>query len=66
SLSAGATDSRYLRKIGVRSYGVSPITVTRAESKSGHLAHGPDERAQLKWMPAGVTFFRDVVRTLVL
>ena len=65
-LSSGATDSRYLRKIGIRSYGVSPLALTRAESKSGHLAHGPDERVQLKWMDAGMTFFRDVVRTLVL
>jgi acetylornithine deacetylase/succinyl-diaminopimelate desuccinylase-like protein len=65
-MSSGATDSRFLRGIGIRSYGVSPGTYSLAEAKAGHLAHGPDERRPLKWIVPGALYFRDVVRTLAL
>ena len=65
-MSTGGTDSRHLRRIGVRSYGISPTMASRAESKAGHVAHGPDERRPIKWMDPGATFFREVVRTLAL
>jgi acetylornithine deacetylase/succinyl-diaminopimelate desuccinylase-like protein len=65
-MSTGATDSRHLRAIGVRAYGVSPGMFTRAESKSGHLAHGPDERQSSKWLAPAGDYFREIVRTLAL
>jgi acetylornithine deacetylase/succinyl-diaminopimelate desuccinylase-like protein len=65
-MSTGASDSRHLRKIGIRAYGVSPNASTRAESKAGHAAHGADERKSEKWMEKRAEFFREIVRTLVL
>lgn len=64
-MSTGATDSRHLRRIGIHAYGVSPGMFTRAEAKSGHSAHGPDERKQVKWMMPGVELFWQIVRALV-
>ena len=37
-----------------------------ARSKARHSAHGPDERRSLKWMQTGASYFREVVRSLVL
>jgi acetylornithine deacetylase/succinyl-diaminopimelate desuccinylase-like protein len=65
-LSSGTTDSRYLRNIGIKAYGVSPGMGSRAEATAGHGAHGPDERKSIKWMEPGADYFRAVVRTLVL
>jgi acetylornithine deacetylase/succinyl-diaminopimelate desuccinylase-like protein len=65
-LSSGTTDSRYLRNIGIKAYGVSPGMVSRAEAAAGHAAHGPDERKSIKWMEPSAEYFREVVRTLVL
>jgi acetylornithine deacetylase/succinyl-diaminopimelate desuccinylase-like protein len=65
-MSTGATDSRHLRAIGIRAYGVSPGMFTRAESKSGHLAHGPDERKPTKWLAPSGDYFRAIVRALAL
>jgi acetylornithine deacetylase/succinyl-diaminopimelate desuccinylase-like protein len=65
-MSTGGTDSRFLRGIGIRAYGVSPNTGTRAEGKAGHGAHGPDERKSVKWLVPGADYYRDIVRTLVL
>jgi acetylornithine deacetylase/succinyl-diaminopimelate desuccinylase-like protein len=65
-MSTGTTDSRHLRHIGIRAYGVSPGMISRAEARAGHAAHGPDERKAVKWLDPGADFFRDVVRTLAL
>jgi acetylornithine deacetylase/succinyl-diaminopimelate desuccinylase-like protein len=65
-MSTGTTDSRHLRGVGIRAYGVSPAMISRAEAKSGHAAHGPDEREPTRWVDPGIDFFRDVVRTLAL
>jgi acetylornithine deacetylase/succinyl-diaminopimelate desuccinylase-like protein len=66
SLSPGTTDSRHLRNIGIKAYGVTPGVGSRAEATAGHGAHGPDERRPIKWMEPGAEYFREVVRTLVL
>lgn len=44
SMSAGATDSRFLRNLGIPSYGVSGLFVDRFENR----AHGKDERIGVK------------------
>jgi acetylornithine deacetylase/succinyl-diaminopimelate desuccinylase-like protein len=66
AMSSGASDSRHLRRIGIRAYGVSPGMSTRAESKAAHGAHGPDERKSVKWMGRGAEYFRAIVRALVV
>jgi len=66
SMVSGATDSRYLRAVGIRSYGISPVAGSLREIMASHMAHGPDERAPVKWIGEGAKFFRELVRTLVL
>ncbi len=58
TMGTGATDSRHLRSIGIKAYGVSVSPVTRAEGLSGHVAHGPDERRPTRWLPEGAEFLR--------
>jgi acetylornithine deacetylase/succinyl-diaminopimelate desuccinylase-like protein len=65
-MTLGATDSRHLRNIGIRAYGVSPRAVTNKEGQTGHLAHGPDERISSKWLVPAAEYFREIVRTLAL
>jgi acetylornithine deacetylase/succinyl-diaminopimelate desuccinylase-like protein len=65
-MGTGASDSRHLRNIGIRAYGVTPNMGTRAEAKAAHGAHGPDERKSLKWLVPGADFWRGIVRALVL
>ena len=64
SMGTGASDSRFLRGIGIQAYGVSPVTYSRPELP--HIAHGPDERAPVRWFREGGLFLRDVTRALVL
>lgn len=64
SMVTGATDSRYVRQIGIKSYGVSPVFRSRPEIP--HFAHGPDERVPAKWFPEGGAYLKDVVRALAL
>jgi acetylornithine deacetylase/succinyl-diaminopimelate desuccinylase-like protein len=65
-MSTGGTDSRWLRKIGVLAYGVSPNMSSRTEGKNGRIAHGPDERKPIKLLQPGADFFRAIVRELAL
>jgi acetylornithine deacetylase/succinyl-diaminopimelate desuccinylase-like protein len=64
SMTLGATDSRFLREIGIRAYGVGPVVFSMHEI--AHLAHGTDERASAKWLVEGASFLRDVTLALVL
>jgi acetylornithine deacetylase/succinyl-diaminopimelate desuccinylase-like protein len=64
AMMTGASDSRYLRKIGIHAYGVTPSTVSRAEEKAGHSWHGADERYRASWFVPAAEFFRQVVLTL--
>jgi len=65
-MATGGSDSRFLVRIGIRPYGVSPIAVSRAELRSGHTAHGADERMPVRWLEPTASYFREVVRTLAL
>jgi acetylornithine deacetylase/succinyl-diaminopimelate desuccinylase-like protein len=64
TMGTGATDSRHLRAIGVRAYGVSVSPTTRPEALAGRLAHGPDERRPTRWLPDGARFLRDLTYEL--
>jgi acetylornithine deacetylase/succinyl-diaminopimelate desuccinylase-like protein len=60
----GASDSRFLRAAGIRSYGVSANPSSLLEDSAGRTAHGPDERVSTRWLDDGVRFLRDVVLNL--
>jgi acetylornithine deacetylase/succinyl-diaminopimelate desuccinylase-like protein len=64
TMGTGATDSRHLRGIGIRSYGVSVSPTTRPDAIAGRVAHGPDERRLAKWLPDGARFLRDLTYEL--
>jgi acetylornithine deacetylase/succinyl-diaminopimelate desuccinylase-like protein len=60
-LSPGATDSRHLRGLGIPCYGLSAAPTSADEARSGHTAHGPDERRPAKWIGPGARYLREVV-----
>jgi len=60
TMGTGATDSRHLRAIGIRAYGVSVSPLTKNEGLSGHAAHGPDERRPARWLESGARFLREL------
>ncbi len=64
TMGTGATDSRHLRAIGVRSYGVSVSPTTRPDAIAGRVAHGPDERRPSRWLPDGALFLRSLAYEL--
>jgi len=64
TMSAGATDSRHLRAVGIRAYGIGVSPVSRAEALAGRSAHGPDERRPAKWLGDGVRYLRAVTYEL--
>jgi len=65
-LSAGASDSRFLRLKGVRAYGVVSSPSTEEEGLTGHTAHGPDERRPVRWRAPTVGFLRELARSLAM
>lgn len=64
TMGTGATDSRHLRSIGIHSYGVGVSPTSKAESMSGHGAHGPDERRPVKWLADGARYLRELTYEL--
>lgn len=64
SMSSGATDSRFLRAIGMPAYGVGGTPSSFEEFTSTHGAHGADERRPLKWIGPGVKFLEALVTKL--
>ena len=60
-LGTGASDSKYLRKAGIPSWGLDVLPQTDTD---GRRAHGHDERVPIRWMEPGYDFFQRVVRKL--
>ena len=60
-LGSGASDSKYLRKAGIPSWGVDVAPATDSDSRR---AHGHDERIPVRWLAPGYDFFQRVVRKL--
>ena len=54
-----ASDSRFLRPLGITCYGVSPYPVDFFQSLS---IHGADERIRLDYFMDGVGYMRNVVK----
>jgi acetylornithine deacetylase/succinyl-diaminopimelate desuccinylase-like protein len=59
----GASDSRFLRKAGIQSYGIGVMAKPDELTRN---AHGPDEAAPASSFPLGMAFLRDIVKALVL
>jgi acetylornithine deacetylase/succinyl-diaminopimelate desuccinylase-like protein len=57
----GASDSRFLRQIGIQSYGVGLLAKPEELTRT---AHGPDEGAPIASFPLGVRFLRAIVAEL--
>jgi acetylornithine deacetylase/succinyl-diaminopimelate desuccinylase-like protein len=53
-----ANDSRFLRPLGIASYGVSPYPVDFAQSQS---IHGANERIRLDHFMEGLNYFKSIV-----
>ena len=64
TMSAGASDSRYLRQAGVRAYGIATAPQTTDDVSKGYGAHGANERRAVRWLPEGTNFLRELVREL--
>ena len=62
-LGLGASDSRFLRKAGIQSYGIGVMAKPDELTRN---AHGPDEAAPASSFPLGMAFLRDIVKALVL
>jgi len=62
-LGLGASDSRFLRKAGIQSYGIGVMAKPDELTRN---AHGPDEAAPASSFPLGYSFLRDIVRELAL
>src|SRR5205085_5390042 len=60
AMGTGSTDSRFLRQIGIQSYGLGGAPGTREDARAGRAAHGADERRPIRWMGDGVRFLREV------
>lgn len=63
SMSGGATDSRYLRKSGVASYGIGPLAMLKSDARR---AHGIDERIPVSSIRPGIDFLNRVVIALAV
>ena len=60
TMSAGATDGRYLRKIGIPTYGHSGLVSDILDVR----AHGKDERVSVKAFDDGVAYLDELVKLL--
>ena len=57
----GASDSRFLRQVGIQSYGVGLLAKPEELTRT---AHGPDEAAPAASFPLGVRYLRAIVQEL--
>jgi acetylornithine deacetylase/succinyl-diaminopimelate desuccinylase-like protein len=62
-LGLGASDSRFLRKAGILSYGIGVLAKPDELTRN---AHGPDEAAPVTSFPLGMSFLREIVKGLAL
>jgi acetylornithine deacetylase/succinyl-diaminopimelate desuccinylase-like protein len=60
-LLSGATDAKFAAKLGIKSYGFSPLKLEPGEP-FGELVHGHDERVSVKALGFGVQVLYEVVR----
>jgi acetylornithine deacetylase/succinyl-diaminopimelate desuccinylase-like protein len=61
SMATGGSDSRWLRPLGVKAYGIGRLPGTPEERRQGHWAHAADERRPVRWIPEYFRYVRAVV-----
>lgn len=66
TLQPGATDSRYLRQVGIAAYGIHTAPGSLDDQRKGFGAHGANERRPVRWLADGVRFLDEVTRSLAL
>jgi len=60
AVATGATDSRFVRELGIVAYGYIPIVVPQQDSVGG--VHGNDERVSVDNIRRGVAMMLEIVR----
>jgi acetylornithine deacetylase/succinyl-diaminopimelate desuccinylase-like protein len=65
TIQLGASDSGYLRSAGIAAYDIDCSPTSLEDTRAGYGAHGANERAPVKWLPAGKDFLRRIVAELV-
>ena len=65
TIQLGASDSGYLRAAGIAAYDIDCSPTSLEDTRAGYGAHGANERAPVKWLPAGKEFLRRIVAELV-
>jgi acetylornithine deacetylase/succinyl-diaminopimelate desuccinylase-like protein len=63
-MGAGATDSRFLRVLGIGARGVHSAAGTVDDARKGFAAHGQRERRPVQGLAPGVRYLRDVTLQL--
>ena len=63
-LSAGATDSRYLRQAGIAAYGIHVAPGTLDDERHGFAAHGANERRPVRFLAGGVRYLEEITLAL--
>jgi len=58
---SGATDAKFVARLGIKSYGFSPLRLEMGEP-FGELIHGHDERVPVRALAFGVQVLYEVVR----
>ncbi len=64
TLSAGATDSRYLRQAGLAAYGIAVAPGTLDDQRKGFGAHGANERRPVRFLADGVQYLEQITLSL--
>ena len=64
TMSAGATDSRYLRQAGIAAYGIHVAPGTLDDQRKGFGAHGANERRAVKFLAGGVQYLELITLAL--
>ncbi len=64
TMSAGATDSRYLRQAGIAAYGIHVAPGTLDDQRKGFGAHGANERRPVRFLADGVRYLEEITLSL--
>ena len=64
-VSAGASDARFFRRLGIPSYGVGLLSRSVSPERYVEMFHGDDERVDVASLGATATLWRRVAETVV-
>ena len=61
TIATGGSDARFLRRYGVKAFGVGRLPGTAEELRLGHAGHGADERRLVRWIPGYFRYLKALV-----